>query len=1132
MKKKLLALVCVMALIAGVHIAPTTEATSAEEYFRVGYAKVDINPYYVDGDPDSGIMPVPLRGNGSAHLRLAYDTKMDDNGDGKVDQNDGLYVTCIAVSDSQDNTVLLITMDSIGDMGHTELARKEICKRISGITSDRIMISGTHAHGGVDLTQLNGSSLLSVGTQGGPTVLDANGEPVLGTFANRCLATWRTRLIDHIADAAELAMENRAVATVKKGQIEASNAAGKVMNSVRHYVCTDGTNGKQKYVRGDNFNPRPTQLGKGSKYVDQVSDVDQTLHVISFSFTNGNQPIVLANWRCHPSLNTGGSLPYTRMVSSDYINAFRYQLEKVGYRAAFFQGAGGNNNPSSNIGTEKEWIVGDALSNLKGNTYGNALAQVALQCLNKNMQPVKSGQIKTMQQKYEASCQVYTKLEIDAAYAAIAAYNAGKWNITTPNTYPYVYHDGEQTFCIASVAHANTIINYRTYNENTKKTLEINALLLGPEIAIVTTPGEAFDRYSLQATVDTANKYNDWDALEQVIDAQYGTPLIFGYANQHIGYIPNALSYDYNLDKADTYAVGCYESHITPLARGEGEIMVSRLKLLLNEMINGTVQYCQHCEKEVCWFSLNKWEGNLEYDHYYLSEDLHVAQRLLKDGKNLCLDLRGNTLTGATRAFYLYAGTTVNIMDTSADMRGEITGTGSVVSGGTIWVDPDSTVNLYGGALNCDTATKKPAHGGAVYIKGTVNVYGGKILGCDTNNNGGAIYLNAEQARLNVFGGTVLGGVAAGVGDCVSVNAGAVCVAGDARVDEIYYVNAPNADTFQVVQTAFCGEVTLNKNEIVADGETVIGALKTQWMQDGMITISDGTKVAQNQQGLLVALTDINQGAAVADQNILSVFDTAQNAIDNVGAGYVILGEDVEELTVTKDITVDLNGRNITKAEAAGGATLTLMDSKTDDYLVDDHIYGIVKNVAGQVVPEENYLPITDARGISYHRYSVKLKTVTLRPSACGIYYKSEFLGDGIIAKQIESFGVALNLSQVPDETNMEPGTYSAFTKDAFGGEYTGTVLVDIMQSDNLPDVNGENAKKPINGCAYIKFTDGSYLFSDTVQVSLQEVTERVSQEYWSKLTDIQKSELTEMYHKFSSVMGNWNIENIKKNPR
>ena len=61
----------------------------------------------------------------------------------------------------------------------------------------------------------------------------------------------------------------------------------------------------------------------------------------------------------------------------------------------------------------------------------------------------------------------------------------------------------------------------------------------------------------------------------------------------------------------------------------------------------------------------------------------------------------------------------------------------------------------------------------------------------------------------------------------------------------------------------------------------------------------------------------------------------------------------------------------------------------------------------------------------------------------------------------------------------------------------------------------------------YVVLEDGSYLYGDTVSVSLLEIVEKIDAEL-SNLTDSQTAAINTMYRSFYTVMDIWNIPNIK----
>ena len=121
-------------------------AAGATSYF-VGYSKVDINPYAEDGT----ILPLQMAGFGDNTTRLALAEKLDDNGDGVVDENDGIFATCTAITDSNGKTVLMFTADLLwgynGNYGEAvmdALLGEEFAQY--GLDEDRIFFNGSHNH--------------------------------------------------------------------------------------------------------------------------------------------------------------------------------------------------------------------------------------------------------------------------------------------------------------------------------------------------------------------------------------------------------------------------------------------------------------------------------------------------------------------------------------------------------------------------------------------------------------------------------------------------------------------------------------------------------------------------------------------------------------------------------------------------------------------------------------------------------------------------------------------------------------------------------------------------------------------------------------------------------------------------
>lgn len=125
--------------------------------YRVGYSKVDINPYADGTGEDQTLLELPMAGFGDNATRLSLADKLDDNGDGKVDANDGIFVTCTAITDKEGNTALLFTADLLwgygGNFGPAvmeALLGEEFAEY--GLDESRIFFNGSHNHFAPDLT--------------------------------------------------------------------------------------------------------------------------------------------------------------------------------------------------------------------------------------------------------------------------------------------------------------------------------------------------------------------------------------------------------------------------------------------------------------------------------------------------------------------------------------------------------------------------------------------------------------------------------------------------------------------------------------------------------------------------------------------------------------------------------------------------------------------------------------------------------------------------------------------------------------------------------------------------------------------------------------------------------------------
>ena len=295
--KKLMAIICTLAMLLSLvpMSVPQAAALNLEiGAYQVGYARVDINPYVVEDDPSSGIMALPLRGEGDVWNRLSEDTLLDDNADGVVDSNDGLKATCIAISDDEGKTVLMITMDLVGGI-MVDQVRPAVIERVNTaiangeltgvreLTAADVYCAGTHTHNAPDTGAY--SSKGKTGT---------NNDGVDLSVVNENLGIWIDRTVVDVCDAAMIALNDRAAAQLNKDQLSVSDATSPVLQdksmvTTRHYLTdVDGV----EFVAGDGFNSiTASDYADPSDYrTTRVSSpkqdtvADDTINLLQFAF--------------------------------------------------------------------------------------------------------------------------------------------------------------------------------------------------------------------------------------------------------------------------------------------------------------------------------------------------------------------------------------------------------------------------------------------------------------------------------------------------------------------------------------------------------------------------------------------------------------------------------------------------------------------------------------------------------------------------------------------------------------------------------------------------------------------------------------------------------------------------------
>ncbi len=264
-----------------------TEEQAGKRVFSVGVSRINITPQNATNLPMEGYKDQISQGI------LSF-----------------LYATCVAITDEQNNTLLLYTVDRCESERETVDELRSRLEASTGIPGDNISVSSTHTHS----------------------------SPKISSMPD---------YVDQLVQVGEEALADRAPATIVAGSYDVPN-----MNFVRHYVLNDGT------VAGDNFGD------KSVGYKDHTSVADPNMRLIRFQ-REEKKDVLMVNWQVHPRVASSGDTQEGRatrnLLSSDFVGYAREHVEaKEDVIMAYYTGASGNVNHFSHLTAEKGLVSKEA----------------------------------------------------------------------------------------------------------------------------------------------------------------------------------------------------------------------------------------------------------------------------------------------------------------------------------------------------------------------------------------------------------------------------------------------------------------------------------------------------------------------------------------------------------------------------------------------------------------------------------------------------------------------------------------------------------------------------------------------------------------------------------------------------
>lgn len=593
---------------------------------------------------------------------------------------------------------------------------------------------------------------------------------------------------------------------------------------------------------------------------------------------------------------------------------------------------------------------------------------------------------------------------------------------------------------------------------------------------------------------------------------------------------------------------GVYNTELYVIHKGT-DLVISSISYV--DHVKTRRAYCQACAKFVEWMSYDatEYENNtyIYSGHYYIDSQEDVCNWKLKyivGSDHVCLDLMGKTLMGSSRAFDITKGV-LNVFDSVGG--GQITACGptnvETVYGGTMFVREPSTLNLYSGKLTYTLPTDGRSYvsrGGVAYVRGTLNIYGGEISG-GAAKAGGNIYADAASTyvgHIGLYGGVVGGNVkvpgASTSGPCI-VTRGTIDMFGDPQVNAIMMGNntyTPALSERITIKGKFTGSTVITISDYANEAD--IGTSVNADLTGSSITFEKNeaegkTLVAMN--GQLLLLKDAPAALLITESNNTTAYATAAEAIAAAGeTDVVMLLADAADLTVDKILQVDLNGHNITGANGSG--TLVCKDSATDDFTVADGVYGKITNISCMIgsmtQADSKYLMINENGQFSFHRVQLAITESVLRPSAAGLYYKSQIRGDEKVTALVAAVGIAMNTTETPSDENLNTTSlYTRLGAENFNTNGNSCLLDGILKTGNTDEVNLANATTKVYAAAYVELIDGSVFIGTTHTTNLQEQIASINSS-WTPMTLTQKASFMGMFYTFETLMRgeSWSVSN------
>ncbi len=467
--------------------------------------------------------------------------------------------------------------------------------------------------------------------------------------------------------------------------------------------------------------------------------------------------------------------------------------------------------------------------------------------------------------------------------------------------------------------------------------------------------------------------------------------------------------------------------------------------------------------------------------------------------------------------------------------------------GGNVYIAADGFLQMVGNSqIRNGACTNESAQGanilssGRIIIAENAQVYGGMYGASKTNRNihqfSGSLVIS-DQAKIDggcvIQGGTVRPTGKPTIAHYIEDKDGNVktgrtlYLAEGVTIDASGLWNGANIQIHDLAPTECEGRLLAT----IGEGQDSDVKTRIQFTADSTQLAGYVITRERDADGVLGLYLRKSTAAGVREPGIPnSVLDyvTWEDAYEAVTEdGNIVLNQDIDGVTIDKNLVIDLNGYNMTNVTLAEGVTLYGADTATHDYKVEtgfgtltlaEGSLGTVAELTdateAQMGAERTYMTIVEDGTYSFHRYRTDVVKISLRTGNRGFGYKFRFSGDEMVQAKLSGFGIRLWLD------GAEHTVTRTLTMDKFDSTKEFSLRLTDFDIALFGDVD-------VYAQAFLKLKDGGELTGETVNYSMMTMLQKVN----AALADFSETQILAIQEMLTeeekAVVSTWGVDDL-----